>query len=100
MERRIRLSRAQEKRDARDHGGVLQPRSGAGRFRKADVRTQLTLIENKRTDKQQMIIKGEWLDKVRREAYADGRTPILGIEIAGREWVLLPKDDYLTDPVT
>jgi hypothetical protein len=79
---------------------VVQPRSGAGKWRKADVRTQLTLVENKRTDKQSMVLKADWLDKIRREAYAEGLVPVVGIEISGREWVLLPKDDYLTDPVT
>jgi hypothetical protein len=92
----MRRSRAQERRDARDYGGRVQSGSGCGTFQKGDVRTSDLLIENKRTDKQQMTIKAAWLDKIRDEALREGREPVLGIEIAGREWVLLPKEDYIT----
>lgn len=95
MDQRTRRSRAQELRDARDHGGRITPGSGCGGFRKGDVRTADLLIENKRTDKQQLILKAEWLDKIRREALIEGRIPAVGIEISGREWVLVPKDDFL-----
>lgn len=97
---RLRRSRAQEKRDAKDHGGRMQPRSGAGKFAKGDVRTVDLLIENKRTDKESLVIQGAWLDKIRSEAYHDGRVPMIGVDINGREWVMLPKDDYLLDPVS
>ncbi len=92
---RLRRSRAQERRDARDYGGRVVSGSGCGQFNKGDVRNDELLIENKRTDKQQIILKAEWLDKIRREALAEGRTPLIGLEISGREWVILPKDDYL-----
>ncbi len=95
VSRQLRRSRAQERRDAKDHGGRVVPGSGCGTFSKGDVRTPTTLIENKRTDKQQITIKNDWLEKIRREALAEGRMPVLGIEIGGREWVMLPKDDYL-----
>lgn len=97
MDERIRRSRKQEKRDARDYGGRVQAGSGCGTFKKGDVRTDDLLIENKRTDKQQMTLKAEWLDKIRNEALTEGRIPVVGIEIDGREWVLLPKDDYIAD---
>lgn len=100
VDRRMRRSRAQEKRDALAYGGRVQAGSGCGTFKKGDVRTDDLLIENKRTDKQQMTIKAEWLDKIRNEALTEGRTPVVGIEIAGREWVLLLKEDYLTDRET
>ncbi len=94
MDERIRRSRAQEKRFARSHGGRVQPGSGNGAFRKGDVRSDDTLYECKRTDKQQMVLKADWLEDIRKHALIDGRIPALGIEISGRRWVLLPEDDY------
>lgn len=99
MDRQIRRSRAQERKDARDYGGRVQPGSGSGEFRKGDVRTAELLIENKRTDAQSMSIKGEWLDKIWFEARSEGRLPVVGIEIAGREWVLMPREDFLSGQV-
>lgn len=79
------------------YGGRVQNGSGCGTFSKGDVRTATELIENKRTDKESMSIKGAWLDKIRKEAQSEGRTPIIGIDINGREWVLLLKQDYLAE---
>lgn len=95
VERNLRRSRAQEKQDAKDYGGRVTPGSGNGVFKKGDVRCVDVLIENKRTDKDALSIKGEWLDKIRKEAQSEGREPVVGIDINGRHWVLLLRADYL-----
>lgn len=94
MDDKLRRSRAQEKRGAARNGGRVQPGSGNGVFRKGDVRNEDTLFEYKRTDKAQMTLKAEWLEDIRKHALIDGRIPALGIQLGGRDWVLLPEDDY------
>lgn len=97
VDRNLRRSRNQERRDAKDYGGRVTPGSGNGAFRKGDVRTDDLLIENKRTDKDSLSVKGAWLDKIRMEAQSEGRVPVIGIDINGRHWVLLLREDYLAD---
>lgn len=90
-----RKSRAQEKRTARLYGGQRQPGSGSGWARKGDVKTQIVLIENKRTDAKQITLKAVDLDKIWREGWAEGKIPALSLEISGRSWVMLPEADLL-----
>lgn len=78
-------------------GGSTNAGSGNGWKRKADVRAggrDGVLIEMKRTDKKQITLKLDDLEKVRREAYEDGRTPVMHIEIGKRRWVLIPEEDW------
>lgn len=53
------------------------------------------LIEYKRTDRTSISIKIDVLEKIRREALLDGRRPLLGIELGGRDWIMVPAEDYL-----
>jgi Holliday junction resolvase len=62
---------------------------------KGDVRTRLNLIECKRTDKTQLILKESWLDKLRKEAIKDNRIPVMAIEIGLRRYFIV-EDCYLT----
>lgn len=101
IRRRLRASRAQEQRGAEALGGRRTPGSGNG-DRKGDVRVSGTswrdpdhqLVEFKRTDKRQITVKADDLDKVQREALSTGRTPVFGIELDGKNYVLEREGDY------
>lgn len=97
MNDRLRRSRKQEQDTARRHGGRVQPGSGNSWARKGDVRTKLTLIENKRTDATQITLKDAALKKIWTEAWAEGRMPIIGFELGGRRYLVLNEDDYLEE---
>lgn len=86
--RRIAASRDQEERGARLHGGQRVAGSGSGPVKKGDVRCEADLIEYKRTDKSQIVLKLLDLEKIRGEALRRGRTALMGIEIGGRDYVL------------
>jgi Holliday junction resolvase len=80
----------QEKRLAKEFGGVTTAASGSGR-NKGDIDIRRFKIEVKRTDKQSLAIKKEWLVKIDEEAYGVGKDPALIIEIDGEEWAVIPK---------
>lgn len=90
-----KASKAQERRTATAHGGRVQPGSGSTWNRKGDVKTKLTLIENKRTDAKSITLKAADLEKIWKEAWAENRRPVLGFEVGGKNYVVLPEDDYL-----
>ena len=92
---RLRRSRQQERTTARLHGGRVQPGSGNSWARKGDVRTKLTLIENKRTDATQITLKDKDLRKIWTEAWSEGRMPLIGFEVGGRRYIVQLEDDYL-----
>ena len=91
----LRASRRQERRLANRTGGRVSQGSGNVWHRKGDVRTPGELYEAKWTGKKQVTVKAEVLEKVHREAVAEGRVPVLGIELNGRHYVVLGEDDYL-----
>lgn len=99
--RRLRDSRAQENRGAALFGGVRSPGSGNG-ARKGDMRTtgrswrdpDHRLFEYKRTDKRQITVKADDLEKIQREALSTGRYPAFGIEVGGQHYVLQREGDY------
>lgn len=97
QQRKIHDSRKQEARGAAQHGGRVRPASGALPGAKGDMRTSDTLVEYKRTNGKSISITAAMLKKIRTEALSEGRRPLLGIEIAGRDWVLVPADDYESD---
>lgn len=70
-----KVSRKMEARLAKTLGGKRQSNSGATPFQKGDVITKLFAIEAKTsmTPKQSISIRKEWLDKIRREAFAMGK---------------------------
>jgi hypothetical protein len=53
------------------------------------------LWEMKRTEKKQITIKATDLESVRKVAYAEGSTPVMGLELAGRNYVLIEEDIFL-----
>lgn len=100
---------AQEARVARMVRGRRQPGSGCG-SRKGDVdmptgaefALDRFLIECKGTGKASLSVKGAWLEKITREAMAEGKEPALHLEIMGvdpsiaeREWVVVPQSVFL-----
>lgn len=52
------------------------------------------LIEYKRTDKRQITVKADDLEQLQSQALSTGRTPVFGVEVGGRHYVLLREGDY------
>jgi hypothetical protein len=95
VDERIKKSRQQEARGASLHGGSRNSGSGNGPWRKNDVRVEDEyLIEYKRTDKKQITIKSKELEDLRTNALLEGRTPLWGIEIGGRDWTLIESSEF------
>jgi len=94
--------RAQEERVARQTGGKRQRASGATIYEKGDVDTKgAFLVECKKTQRQSISVKWEWLTKISLEAEQVQKHPALAIEIQGgrrdsrtfgceRDWVCIP----------
>ena len=99
MSEQLRRSQAQEERLSNKlFKGRQQPRSGAGVFRKADVRSDRFLYECKRTDnKRSITIKAADLEKLRQQALREGRSPALPFELNGRHYIILTEDDFLQE---
>lgn len=103
VRRQVKASRAQEERGMAAMGGQRHRGSGANWSRKADGRTNgpswtsldHTLVEFKRTDAKQITLKAKDLEKIIYEATLEGRAPVMGIEVGGRNYVLLEESDYL-----
>ena len=103
IRRRIKASQKQEERGAVQHGGRVRPGSGSQTFAKGDVRTPRVelgetpsyLIEFKRTDNKGIRLTTVMLEKIRREALLEGRVHLLGFELGGRDYIVLPAEDYL-----
>lgn len=93
MDRRIKRSRAQERKTALLHGGTVVAGSGSGWLRKGDVRTRRFNIECKRTDAQQITLKATTLEKNWAEAWAEGRLPLTCFELRGKRYLVLNEDD-------
>jgi Holliday junction resolvase len=89
-------SRKQEKRLAKSFGGKTRPGSGNKEFYKGDIKSKIHLIEAKTTEKKQIILKLEWLEKIRTEACRYGRIPALAIEIGGHNYIVIQEDDFIT----
>lgn len=104
IRRRIKASQEQERRGARLHGGRVQPGSGSQEAAKGDVRvgrvagatlpTSGTLIEYKRTDSDSIRLTTRQLEKIRTEALLEGRQHLLGFELGGRDYVVVPAERY------
>jgi len=76
-------------------GGTQSPRSGAGWSRKNDGRTEWELIEFKRTDNRRSItLLVDDLDSLYHHAVVESRRAVLGFELCGKHWVVLPEPDY------
>lgn len=88
-------SRAQEKRAAKDYGGTVNSGSGNGPWRKNDVRSDVYSIECKVTDKYSFSLKLKELIRARMYATLDNRTMLWEIRMCDRDFVLMPRDDFL-----
>ena len=105
IRRRIKSSQQQEKRGAKQLDGRVQPGSGSQVSAKSDVRVPRKpgvsgvragmLIEYKRTDGKGIRLTTVMLEKNRREALLEGREPLLGLELGGRDYVVVSLEDYL-----
>ena len=76
-------------------GGVRNPRSGARWDRRNDGRTSDELVEFKRTDnKRSITLKYTDLIELQRHAVVESRRPVLGFELGGDNFVVLPEREY------
>jgi hypothetical protein len=72
--------------------------SGAGWKRKADVRTDDFLIENKTKMKataKSYSLKADELRKLQLQALQEDRIPLFQVDLGGRSYVILVEDDFL-----
>lgn len=90
-----RASRRQEDRVAKRVNGTRNAGSGSFWSRRSDVRSSDLLIECKWTAAKQITIKAHVLEKNFVEAVADGREPVLSLELNGRNYVIVLEDDYI-----
>lgn len=84
------------------YGGKRHGGSGSSDYRKADGRTEgrrwtdpdHALHEFKRTDKKQITLKADDLEKLCDEALVENRYAHFRIELNGRNYVLLEEHEY------
>lgn len=88
-------SQAHEKRLAKRVGGATTAASGAFWSRKGDVRSAELLIEHKWTGKLSKTISAKELEKIANEAVMDGRMPVFGIHLNGKNYVILDENDFI-----
>jgi hypothetical protein len=88
-------SQKHEKRLAKAIGGSRTAASGAFWSRKGDVRSNTLLIEHKWTGKKSKTITSQELTKITNEAIMDGRLPVFGIHLDGKDYVILMETDFL-----
>jgi hypothetical protein len=91
-------SKKQEERTAKAYKGSRNVMSGAGWVRKADVRTEEFMIENKLKmdpDAKSYSVKAVDMRDLVKRARLEGRIPLLQIDLAGHRYVVLPEDDFL-----
>jgi hypothetical protein len=92
------MSVAQEKRTADKYRGSRNVMSGAGWVRKADVRTEDFMIENKlkmNPEAKSYSIKALELRDLMKRARLEGRIGLLQFDLAGHSYVTLREDDFL-----
>lgn len=70
------------------------PASGAIQGLKGDVKTKRLLVECKLTQKKQISVKKEWLQKIKEEAKRVAKIPALYIDVDGEGWVCVPKEVF------
>lgn len=91
-------SKRQEERTAKSYAGSRNIMSGAGWVRKADVRTEDFMIENKLKmdpDAKSYSIKAVDMRDLTKRARLEGRIPLMQIDLAGHRYVVLTEDDFL-----
>lgn len=91
-------SKAQEIRTAETYRGSRNVMSGAGFWRKNDVRSEHFLIECKTKmdpNAKSYSIKAVDLRDLTRRARVEGRIPLFEIELGKKRYVVLNEDDFL-----
>lgn len=94
MDPRIRASRKQEARVARDQAGRVTPGSGNGWAVKNDVKSAEWSFECKTTTKNSYRLTAGALAMAERNALLDGREMAFVTEINGRMWVTLSYENF------
>lgn len=92
-----------EKKSAKKKGGYLTSGSGS-KAQKGDLILGDLLLELKSTTKESIVLKKEWLHKIRKAAMEQGKTPILvvafitmnGDVVNQEEWVCMPSSYFDT----
>ena len=84
-----------EKRLEKTFSGKRSAASGAFWSRKGDVRNSDLLIEHKWTGKKSFTLRSDVLEKIVMEAILDSRTPVLGVSLNGKNYVLLDENDFI-----
>ena len=93
-----KAGRASEKKLIKDLGGRGRPASGALQGAKGDIDLDTVLMEAKSTTGDSLGLKFEWLNKIAKEARAEGKTPALAVSFVRNdgtpyvdgEWVAVP----------
>ena len=90
--------RFHEDRAASVFGGKRHAGSGAFQGLKSDASSDDFQIECKRTDKDSLSFKVQWLDKISTEALGVGKIPAMHIELQNCEhhkrWVVIPEQIF------
>ncbi|MFE5853235.1 hypothetical protein ACFQ61_08435 [Streptomyces sp. NPDC056500] len=95
MDRRIKASRKQEKKLAKEIGGTTTPGSGNGWAVKNDVRNSVWSIECKTTNAARFTLAHRDLVQAEQHALLDLREMAFAIEMQGRTWVVISKESFL-----
>jgi len=85
-----------ERRDAKDLGGNVTPRSGGFWSFAGDVKTDRFLLDSKYTETDHFKVSTKIWNKIYDEALLAQKTPILSLEIENLELVVIDKYDFLT----
>lgn len=88
-------SQKHERRLEKAFNGKRTAASGAFWSRKGDVRSDRFLIEHKYTGNKSFSLKAVELEKITKEAIMDGRTPVFGISLNNKNYVVLLEDDFI-----
>lgn len=92
---KLAKSQKQEKRVAKKIGGKTHARSGGMPNWKNDVSNKYFLVECKRTDKKQIIIKYKDIERLCENAYLHtDKYPLLNIEIQDANYYLLDESAF------
>ena len=87
---------ATEKQLAKDLGGHRVPNSGSIDGLKGDVSTDDFLIDSKETGSRQLMVTGQMINKITKEAREAGKNPALVLTLGqvplgtARQWVCIP----------
>jgi hypothetical protein len=74
----------------RDLGGKVTPGSGNRWNAKGDGKTPEYLVEAKRTDAKSYHLKADELTKIMFEAMAEGREPVMHVQIGKMDMAVIP----------